>query len=291
MSINISTQNIYGKCDLKCSYNFKYPNSNLTAKNNGIQITLTYDNNNQSSVTYNNQKYNVSTINIVAPSLHLFNNTAAPAEIIIQHIPQTGGKPLFVCIPIINSTTSSASTGILTEIINNVSLNAPKDGESTNLNLTDFTLQEFVPKKPFFNYLDTVTNSDYIVFGINFAIPLSQQTLTTLTNIITPYLITSQGKHLFFNSIGPNNQLIGDSGIYISCQPTGSSEETTDIINNKNSIVGLDFYSLLNNNIFILIIQILVGCIIFILIFLSIQYSYNFMFNSHIKSPVNLLHI
>ena len=40
-NINISVQNIQGKCDLKCSYNFKYPESNTTAKNNGVFISLT----------------------------------------------------------------------------------------------------------------------------------------------------------------------------------------------------------------------------------------------------------
>ena len=275
MSINISTQNIYGKCDLKCAYNFKYSNSNSVAKNNGIQISLTYENTNEPPVIYNNNKYTVSTINIVSSSLHLFNNTNTPAEIIIEHIPTTGGQSLFVCIPIIQSSETSIATSLITDIITNVSINAPSDGESTNLNLTDFSLQNIIPKKPFFNYLDNSSNSDYIVFGINSAISLTQNTLTTLNNIITPYALTSQGTHLFFNSLGPNQDLIGE-GIYISCQPTGSSEENTDVINTKNLVTGLDLYSLKNNSIIILIIKIIVACIIFILIFVCIQYSYNF---------------
>ena len=30
-NINISSQNVQGKCDLKCSYNFKYPETNVVA--------------------------------------------------------------------------------------------------------------------------------------------------------------------------------------------------------------------------------------------------------------------
>ena len=38
-AINISPKNVYGKCDLKCIYNFKYKETNLTVKNNGINIS------------------------------------------------------------------------------------------------------------------------------------------------------------------------------------------------------------------------------------------------------------
>ena len=55
--INISPQNVYGKCDLKCVYNFKYKESSLTVKNNGINISLTYDNSNVAPVSYNEEKF------------------------------------------------------------------------------------------------------------------------------------------------------------------------------------------------------------------------------------------
>ena len=37
-SIDISKKNVSGKCDLKCAYNFQYPESNTTAKNQDIMI-------------------------------------------------------------------------------------------------------------------------------------------------------------------------------------------------------------------------------------------------------------
>jgi carbonic anhydrase len=109
-AINISPKNVYGKCDLKCIYNFKYKETNLTVKNNGINISMTCDNTNVPPVMYNEAKYTVSQIMIFSPSLHLFNENKVDAELIIEHIPETGGQNLFVCIPIIKSSDSSTAS-------------------------------------------------------------------------------------------------------------------------------------------------------------------------------------
>jgi hypothetical protein len=71
---------------LKCAYNFQYPESNTTAKNQGVMINLTYDNSNVPPVLYNEVKYNVSKIMLFSPSLHLFNENKIDAEIIISHM-------------------------------------------------------------------------------------------------------------------------------------------------------------------------------------------------------------
>jgi hypothetical protein len=55
-NINISPSNVKGRCDLKCSYSFKYSESNSTAKNNGVVIDLTYDSTSTPPVNYNNGK-------------------------------------------------------------------------------------------------------------------------------------------------------------------------------------------------------------------------------------------
>jgi hypothetical protein len=59
-SIDISKKNVSGKCDLKCAYNFQYPESNTTAKNQDVLINLSYDNSKSPPVTYNTQKYTVT---------------------------------------------------------------------------------------------------------------------------------------------------------------------------------------------------------------------------------------
>lgn len=232
--INISPQSITGKCDLKCAYNFDYPTTSLVATNTGVLINIKCDNQTSTPVTFNNTKYSVEEMFISAPSIHLFNGINTPAEFIIVHNPQTGGPKLSVCIPIIQSSNSNDATNLVTEIIQLVSSGAPSVGETTTLNISNFTLNDIVPKKPFYNFNSNILGN-CIVYGGTFAIPLSQSTLSTLSSIIKPYSLNDMGDgNLFFNSTGPNQSTSGSDGIYISCQPVGSSQETTDTTTNTN---------------------------------------------------------
>jgi len=281
-NINISSQNIEGKCDLKCSYNFKYPESNTNAKNNGVFISLTYDNSSVSPVTYNDEKYNVSNITITSPSIHMFNGSLESAEIIISHVPVKGGNQLDVSIPIKSSSESSEASNLLTEIIQSISNNAPSQGESTNINISGFTLDKIVPNKPFFSY--TYNNTDWIVFNDLEAIPLNSSTLKTLSQLIKPFPIPTPGMGLFLNSSGPNSSLSSPEGIYISCKPTGSSEEETEVVYSKNAI-SYDLMNILNNPNANLVFQIIIGCILFIIVFLLLNYGYTFIISGNKKLP------
>jgi carbonic anhydrase len=279
-NINISRENIQGKCDLKCSYNFKYTESNLTAKNTGVLIQLTYDDSNIPPVVYNNNKYNVSKICIVSPSIHTFNKTTFAAEIFIEHSPVSGGKLLSVAIPIKLSSELSDASNLINEIIQNVATNAPVQGETTNLNISGFTLQKIIPNKPFFSY--STKNEDWIVFGEFDAISLSSKTLTILSQIIKPFPIPTQGNELFFNASGPNAGAgIGD-GIYISCKPTGSSEEETAVEFTKNTS-SYDVSHLFDNPVTKIIFQIIFGCLIFIIIFIVMNYFYTWVTIGSVK--------
>jgi len=281
-NINISAQNITGKCDLKCSYSFKYSESSSTAKNNGIMISLTYDSRNVPPVVYNNSKYNVSTIMITSPSLHIFNNNQMPGELIIEHVPVTGGNNLSVCVPFTSSSESSTASDIITNIIQKVATNAPSEGDSTNLNMNNFNLQSIVPRKPFYAYSDVP--NDYIVFGANDAIPLSSSTITTLQQIIQPYAVQMPSVPLFYNSKGPISGInIGD-GLYISCQPTGSSEEETAVEYDKNSS-STDFSNIIDSPTFKMIIMVIVGCISFIIIFYGLGAFYSYLSGEPLKMP------
>lgn len=284
-NINISTNNVQGKCDLKCSYNFKYPETNLTAKNNGTLISLTSDTNNTTPVTYNNQKYNVSNVSIVTPSIHMFNNSPASAEIIIEHTPISGGQQFFVGIPITSSTESSDASNFITQIIESVATNAPAANETTNINISGFTLDKIVPIKPFFSYSTPGNQGEWIVFPIINAIPLNSGTLATLGQIIQPFPIPTPSNGLFFNSNGPNTGGGMGDGIYISCQPTGSSEEEMSVSYNKNTSTAIDASSMLNNPTTLIIVQVIIGCIIFIITFFSLNYAYNYLVSKPIKMP------
>lgn len=280
-NINISPTNVKGRCNLKCSYTFKYSESNSTAKNNGVQITLTYDSTNPPPVVYNNEKYLVENVTLVSPSIHIFNNKSMPGEIIITHNPQSGGNPLKVCIPFTSSSESSNASEIITDIINKVSTNAPSEGDSTNLNMS-FSLQKIIPKKPFFVYSEDTCN--WIVFGELEAIPLASSSIIKLQQIIKPFSISTTGGDLFYNSKGPTSGVqIGD-GIYISCRPTGSSEEETAVEYDKN-ITSYDFSNIFESQIFKLIIVIIIGCVAMIGVFYTINIIYKYIISDAKKLP------
>lgn len=282
-NLNISPKNVAGKCDLKCSYGFKYSESNSTAKNNGIMLKLSYDSTSVPPVIYNKEKYNVSDTMIVSPSMHLFNGKQLPGELIISHIPVKGGDLLQVSIPFKSSSDSSTSSQIITDIIRKVATNAPSQGDSTNLNM-NFNLQNIVPRKPFFSY--TQDTSVWIVFGELDAIPLSSSTIDTLQKIIKPYPVLVPSVDLFYNSNGPTSGLQLGDGIYISCQPTGSSEEETAVEYDKTpSSTTVDFSNILDSPIFKLIITILIGCILFIIIFYGITAFYDYLSSDAQKLP------
>lgn len=273
-NINISAKNIAGKCDLKCSYNFKYSESNSVAKNNGVMINLTYDSRSIPPVVYNNEKYTVGNISIVSPSIHIFNGVNKPGEIIITHNPEKGGNILEVCIPFTSSSESSTASQIITEIIKKVATNAPSEGDTTNLNISRFNLQDIIPRKPFFAY--SFQSKDYIVYGDLDSIPLSSSTLETLKKIIKPFPLPTPGDKLFYNSRGPTTGIqIGD-GIYISCQPTGSSDELTEVVYDKME-TNMDLSNIFKNPIIGKIITIAIGLILFILIFYGISKFYNYI--------------
>ena len=281
-SIDISKKNISGKCDLKCVYNFNYPESNTTAKNQGVFINLTYDNSKTPPVTYNTQKYTVTGLSIASPSLHLFDGATTDAEVIIEHIPVKGGPLLKVGIPIKLSSDSSDASFFITEIIQNTATNSPSEGESTNISISEFTLNKIIPNKPYYSYTDN-NNDDWIVFGSLEAIPLNSDTISTLKKIIKPFPLPMMGGDLFINTSGPNSTKVGD-GIYISCKPTGSSDEETEIEYSKNT-PSYDFASLLDSPITKTIIQIIIGCILFIIIFMAFSYSYNWLTTGEIRMP------
>jgi len=267
MSIDISPKNVSGKCDLKCAYMFNYTESNLTAKNNGIVINLTPDETNVPPVLYNNEKYKVSKINIYSPSIHLFLGNKTQAELVVEHIPILGGNTLYVCVPIIQSSDTNTATTLLTEVIETVGKGAPSEPDSVNINLANFTLQNIIPTKPFYSYTSSENSRDYIVFGKPSSIPLTESTIAILGNIISPFPIETKAEKIFYNGKGPNSSGdISNQGIYISCQPTGSSEEEINVTSMKSEQVN-DITTIINDPVTRAIINYILGSIIIIFIF------------------------
>ena len=267
--MNISPQNISSTCNYKCAFAFNYPVSSCVATNAGNSLMMSYTDT-TSPVLFNQSKYSITEWYIYSPSLHLFNNAKADAEIVIMHTPSAGGSPLAVCIPVsIQGTSSSAST-IMNSIIDAVTKGAPSQGGSTSQGINDFTLNDFIPMKEFYSY--SFNNQDFIVFGIQSAIFLSQPSLDLLRTIVQPIssIVFPSGAQLFLNSNGPIKGLgsVGND-IYIDCQPTNASEEEiNEVVGTKagsTNDLGAYFQSIVTNPIFLLILLI-IGVVIFLIL-------------------------
>jgi carbonic anhydrase len=287
--VNISKSTITNRCDLKCSYNFHYPDCNTTAKNNGSSISLTYENGNKPPVIFNNLKYTVHKIDLFAPSLHLFNGRKVAGELIVTHVPELGGPDLIVCVPMIQSGDATSATDLITQVITNVANNAPRKGESTNLNISNFSLQHIIPKKPFIFYTGTFHNTtvDFIVFPIIAPIPLTQSTLAKLTSIVASLPITLKASSgLFFNIKGPNSGIkFRNDDIYISCKPTGASEEQSYVTQPSTSTSSSSSTNLFDSPAFMDFFKILMICLLFIIFFLGLNYAFNALTQLNLKLP------
>jgi hypothetical protein len=280
--VNISNKNIVlpngkiNKCSEKCAYNFNYPETNLVVQNDGIQITFTFiDSKSTSPVEYNHTKYNVSKVIITSPSLHKFNNAKADAELIVEHNPVNGGENLWVCVPI---KVSESPTQFLSSIINETAKNRPAQSNEPFTYNIDFTLQQIIPVRPYFNYYGSYgnRNGNFIVFDIIDAISISSDAYAKITgakSIITPNnipMIISPQKNelnpLYYNSAGPNLSNLG-SGIYIKCKPTGKSHDLVGITDSKaNTSFGAG-----NNQNIMIFMKIIIGIFLMIFIFSCIS--------------------
>uniref|UniRef100_A0A6C0LK90 Alpha-carbonic anhydrase domain-containing protein n=1 Tax=viral metagenome TaxID=1070528 RepID=A0A6C0LK90_9ZZZZ len=281
--INISPKNVQGKCDNKCSYEFEYNNTNLVATNIGTLIMLKCDNAPKPQVIYNSEKYTTNFMFIATPSIHKFNDSTTDAELLIEHECVTGGDKLIVCIPIIKSSNSNTATSLITEVINNVAANAPKGGESTNINMSDFNINSIVPSKPFYAYTGNDMHgqsSNFIVFGVIDAIPLNDNVLSRLNNIIKTNSIQATGGSIYYNSSGPGKK--NDEGIYISCKPTGSSTDQTTVVTDNPSDSSDSLWNDPNGK---MAIEVLLGILGFLFFFSMLNYAYVFMTDKPIRLP------
>jgi carbonic anhydrase len=274
--IDISKDNVTGKCDVKCKFTYNYNDSSCVATNRGDYISLAYDTSSSQPVTYNSSSYDVKEIRIYSPSLHSFNGSKADAEFMIIHNTFAGANPLLVCVPIKSSNSSEASSKILSTIINTVASNAPTVDEQTTVNLSKFNLNAFVPKTPFFSYTASEPyqpcnegKNEYIVYATEFSIGITDTTLSSLKKIITENAYDIKpSPGLYYNEKGSASKFSSDE-IYIDCQPVGQSEEEDVIVTDSGS--SSDFFKnkdIMKNPIF----QIFLGAIIFLVIIYLIKF-------------------
>jgi carbonic anhydrase len=281
--MNISPQNVIGKCSYKCQLSFNYPVSSCAATNNGTYLTLSYMDS-TASVSFNNAKYNIQACYLYSPSLQLYNNKNADGELMLVHQPISGGKTLYICIPLSTNGLSGAASNKISEIVDAVSKGAPSQGGNTSQGISDFTLNDFIPLKEFYSY--STSDEDVVSFGMQNSIYISQTTLTSLQKIITPFNGNAfpSGPSLFLNSKGPTKGTPATSDeIYIDCQPTNSSEEeTNEVIDFKTkSNTVYDINTIFSNPIFLLFLFSFIFIVLIMLIYKGLNYlsegsSYSF---------------
>jgi len=227
-------------CELKCNYSFNYPITNvLTVANRGEYLSMRVEKNDNSPVTYNADNYEVQDIRIFKPSLHTYGGSKADAEMIISHNNTSGGQNLLVCVPIIVGASSADTASLFDAILSDVAKNANSVGKYTVVNSSTFSLNKFIPMKPFYSYNGSLPYSpcngsnNYVVFSKEESnVYMSPSAFATLNKIIYTNKYSTQSANnkngLFYNQNGPSS-LAGagkDGDIYIECLPTGASGES-----------------------------------------------------------------
>lgn len=267
--INISSDNIAGKCDYKCSYIYDYLDTNLVAKNTTHMISIINDGIDP-VVIYNNNNYMVSSTMLVSPSLHKFNNNKTDGELLIEHMPIQGGPKMYVCIPIIQSSDFSSASVTIALIIETIKANAPAENDVIRVKSEKFTLNSFIPSGTFYSYSGPDLNnndSDFVVFGIENAIPMNQSIFNSLTELIQPISIQMTGGELFVNDKGPNvNNAVDRTG-----DVADDVADTPKTLDNKMSSPFVD------TEIISIIIQIILNCLFFFTVFYIINFSFNYL--------------
>jgi hypothetical protein len=84
---------------------------------------------------------------------------------------------------------------------------------------------------------------------------------------------------VFYNASGSKSTL-ADQGIYIDCQPTGSSGEV-EVVQARNPPI-YDLDTIMKDPTVYMIIQLLMSCLIFIIIYFLISYGFAFMTSTEV---------
>lgn len=266
------TKNTDNVCDLKCSYSFAYTPTNLLISNQGSYLSFKTDDTSISPVTYNGSPYNVKEVRLYCKSLHTYAGQQADAELIISHTNKISTGNLLVCIPIVqSSTTTAASAELFDYIIAETQRTANSEGSQTVFNSPTMSLGKFIPMTPYYSYKGTLPwtpcngVNDYIVFQKNDAITISPQAYDALLSVIpSPNNIetTTNPDSIFYNAKGPVPPNVGE--IYIDCQPTGDDGEI--LVPARVDTAGILDNALLKRIFNFTLVKILVGALVMLVI-------------------------
>lgn len=219
MPINVAKTSEQKTCSTNCAYSFDYGLSSLQVTNNGDHLVFSYDG--TIDVTYNGSQYNVEEVRLYKSSLNEYNGSHVDAEMIIHHT-NNSGENLLVCIPINASDATSDSEQLFGEIIH---LAPSNNGDTTNINVPNYTLNNLVPKAAYYVYTGSLPYSpcsgsyDVILFDNNSAINMNKSDMNTLGSIIcsqTKKEVNSVDSSKYFYNEQGTKAVVNDD-IYIAC--------------------------------------------------------------------------
>ena len=242
--INLSTSGITQQCSSKCNLEYNYGLSSCSVTNKDTYLDIfSYDGNNIINSDMIGQSLTVTGVRLYAPSLNSYNGYKSDAELIITH--SGGGKTLYICIPVIYNEKVGLSAKWFSQIIPFL-VGLEKD-DSNTINVSNFTLNDVIPKAPFtiyengtFDFGGCAEDNVIILFHKNVAINMKTSDYRALTKIIVPasYAPTqTPPKNLQINNAGtisgPGKKSGGARGKSMTCTPINNPDGTS-ITGSKN---------------------------------------------------------
>jgi carbonic anhydrase len=259
--------------------------------NKGNYINIGVERMSEPPATFNNEGYNVEGMRIYTPSLHTYSGTTADAELMIIHTNSNNSSYLLICIPISVNNIINDNSALLSRIIQEMSKRANSVGEETILREERFSLNNLVPRKPFFSYEGVLPyspntgNADFIVYNMDNAIPINDKMFKQMQNMIISQNtnVYPTNDRLFYNSSGPNSSTEINDDIYIDCRQTGADGNVIVPINEESKLNDINIFSNINSNVInqilkVVITVLLAGIFLFLMmkaIYMAINYGDN----------------
>lgn len=287
MTINLSSATAE-KCTTGCELSFDFKETNLTVQNRGNIYFFGVDPVMTPPVVYNNKKYTpgMSAVLYEASSNPSVSyDTMSPAAF-FGVIHESGTNRLYMMIPIVESSTNQTSaSAMLTKVLNESFSKAPAPNTEAKIAVYDFSFQSIFPtNSPFFVINDT-NSSTYVFFKNPISIEKTVlDNLKKITKPITGGLGISKSSKVYYNETGATSiALIKDEEIYIDCQPVNSSEEKIEYVT-KNPFKN-DLSTILNDPTTYLILQLILSCIVFVVIYFILSKGFQYITLPQITSP------
>lgn len=271
------------KCTTGCELSFDFKETNLTVQNMQQYLSFEFDPVMTPPVVYNNEKYTPTFVVMsYYESIPFFSINGSNPTAVFFLLLRSDKKLLNMVIPIVESSNNqtNAST-ILSDILNESFIKAPKVGEQGKISYSGFSLQSIFPTNSPFFFIKEDTS---IVFENS--ISINKSVLDKLKQVINP--LVSRGDmgepKVYYNPNGSTSiALIKDEEIYIDCQPVNSSEEKIEYVT-KNPFKN-DLSTILNDPTTYLILQLILSCIVFVVIYFILSKGFQYITLPQITPP------